>query len=175
MAWATPRTWVTGDDITAARLNQDLRDNPLFLYNAAACRAYNSATQVMGNSSFTALTFDSERKDSSGSMHSTSSNTGRLVAPVAGFYHAGGCITFGASSTATRATLVRVNGLTYVGGLTVLARTDGAGTAVPIHTMYQLAAADYVEIVGYQNSGGSLNSLVDVNNAPEGYLAFAAA
>ena len=34
MAWSTPNTWATNDVPSAAQLNQDLRDNPLALYNA---------------------------------------------------------------------------------------------------------------------------------------------
>jgi hypothetical protein len=31
MAWTTPRTWITGEVVTAAQLNQQLRDNSTFL------------------------------------------------------------------------------------------------------------------------------------------------
>jgi hypothetical protein len=33
MAWVTPHAWVPGEVATAAQLNQDLRDNPLWLYS----------------------------------------------------------------------------------------------------------------------------------------------
>jgi hypothetical protein len=40
--WNTPRTWVTGETVTAAQFNDNLRDNFNFVRNAA--RAYSTAT-----------------------------------------------------------------------------------------------------------------------------------
>lgn len=48
MAWTAPRTWVTGELVTAAMGNQQWRDNELFLYGVRTDeRAYSeSATSV---------------------------------------------------------------------------------------------------------------------------------
>ena len=32
MAWTAPRTWVLGENVSAATMNLHVRDNPLFLY-----------------------------------------------------------------------------------------------------------------------------------------------
>lgn len=48
---------------------------------------------------------------------------------------------------------------------------DGAANdhAVTVSTVYQLAAGDYVELMGLQASGGSLNMLASSAYSPEFY------
>ena len=48
-------------------------------------RTYNSADETIADSTFTTLTFDTNRYDTAG-MHSTSTNTSRLTAPISGVY-----------------------------------------------------------------------------------------
>lgn len=49
MAWSTPRTWVAGDVLTAAQLNQDVRDNSKALKAGAHVMASGVVTQTAGN------------------------------------------------------------------------------------------------------------------------------
>lgn len=44
MAWTTPRTWVTGEVVTAAYFNTNLRDNLNFLVGAAGAEVLTSET-----------------------------------------------------------------------------------------------------------------------------------
>lgn len=45
MAWSDPRTWATNDVATAAMLNQDIRDNTNFLYEAMAGQFFKNESQ----------------------------------------------------------------------------------------------------------------------------------
>lgn len=168
MPFTTPKTWAVSDVLTAADTNTYIRDNVGWLAtDKPRCRARNSAAiSHTSSGNYQALTFNSERVDV-GSMHDTSTNTSRLTVPTGGggFYMIGGTIEFAANSTGRRGIQVRLN------GTTVLARNEaGSQTTdypITISTGYQLAAGDYVELMGLQASGGSLNMLATANYSPE--------
>jgi hypothetical protein len=131
-------------------------------------RVYNDAAIAINNNSTTALTFNSERFDD-GNLHSTSANTGRLTAPVAGLYAIGAHAAFAANSTGTREIHIRLDGTTSL--------AMGAGTAsatregrMSVSTVYRLTAGQYVEVLVYQNSGGSLNVVSTAGYSPEFWM-----
>lgn len=121
-----------------------------------ACRVYNDAAISIPDNTVTLLTFNQERYDTA-NIHSTASNTGRLTAPITGIYDIFGHIAYAANSTGTREILIRLNGATYIA---VHDETGPSATLThqqSISTHWLLNAGDYVELIAYQNSGGSLN------------------
>lgn len=171
MPWTTPKTWSVGDVLTAADLNAYVRDNTKWLgTDKPHCRVRNSANiSHTSTGNYQALTFDTERVDV-GAMHDTSSNTGRLTVPSGGggFYAIGGQIEFASNSTGRRGIQIRLN------GSTVIAREESANLGANDHTctvstVYQLAAGDYVELMGLQASGGNLNMQATSAYSPEFY------
>ncbi len=171
MAFTTPKTWSVADVLTAADLNAYVRDNTKWLAtDKPRCRVRNTANiSHTSSGNYQALTFDTERVDV-GPMHDTGSNTGRLTVPTGGggFYAIGGQIEFASNSTGRRGIQVRLNGTTVI----VREETGNIGSndhAVTVSTVYQLAAGDYVELMGLQASGGSLNMLATGNYSPEFY------
>lgn len=171
MAWTTPKTFAVGDVLTAADLNTYQRDNTRWLgTDKPHCRVRNSTNvshTATGN--YQAVTFDSERVDV-GPMHDTSTNTSRLTVPAGGggLYSAGGLIEFAGNATGRRGIQLRLN------GTTVIARVEAANLGANDHplniaTVYQLAAGDYLELMGYQASGGNLNMQATSAYSPEFY------
>lgn len=169
MAWTAPKTWAVGDVLSASDVNTYVRDNAKWLgTDKPHCRVRNSANISHTTSgAYQALTFNSERVDV-GAMHDTTTNTGRLTVPSGGggFYAIGGCIEFAADSTGRRGIQIRLN------GSTVIARVEFANIgandhAISIATQSQLAAGDYVELMGFQASGGNLNMLATSAYSPE--------
>lgn len=51
MAWATPRTWTTGDVATAAQFNQDMRDNLQYLWGGDGVTLGSGPQYVYGEGS----------------------------------------------------------------------------------------------------------------------------
>jgi hypothetical protein len=144
------------------RISQELRQP------VSQARVYNDANISVANTTLQALTFNSERFDH-GDLHSTSVNTGRLTAPVAGLYMMGGCVQFASNATGVRVVQVRVGGSTVIANVEIVA---GAATTHSLHVSaaYQLAAGDYAELIAYQTSGGSLNVLAQGNYSPEFWM-----
>lgn len=171
MAYTAPKTWVTGEVVDAAGLNTYLRDNDLWVLTDSPCaRAFNSAAFGTATATATNIPLNSERFDNA-SVHSTTSNTSRLTNPVG----AGGKIIFGAqlewqtNATGTRLALVILNGTTLIGGDSTLG-TAGVAAITGAISAYSLAAGDYIEIQGYQDSGGGLNVLLHGNYSPEFWM-----
>ena len=152
----TIQTYNPGDILTAAAIAQ-VRTNQEFFIDPPACSVYNSAVQSIPNATSTALTANSENYDND-SMHSTATNTSRITIQTAGRYLLSGTILYDNNATGARSVTFRKNGTTsYVAtsapniGSTLDMGISGMRTLV-------LAAGDYVECLGYQNSGGALDA-----------------
>ena len=128
-------------------------------------RVYNSASQSLPTGAFTGLTFDSERYDNGG-LHSTTTNTGRLTAQKAGKYAIYGCIKFDPAASGTVGAA-----LWWSGGAMIAVQIFPALTSdslyVAVSTVYHLAAGEYVALLGWNDTGAALNSIVQANAAPE--------
>lgn len=129
-------------------------------------RVYNSGDITIGNSSWTALTFDSERYDTD-TIHSTVANTSRLTATTAGYYLISATARFDFNTTGQRILMI------YLNNTTGIAR-QGIGNADATNrehlnctTVYYLSASDYVEAQVYQDSGGNLDIEQVGNYSPE--------
>jgi hypothetical protein len=130
-------------------------------------RVFNSAAITLTTAVEATLTFDSERFDN-GSLHSTSANTGRLTAPITGLYLIGCHVEIAANAAGARYVAFRVNGATFIGYN--VQPGSAAGNALPLQSLYQLAATDYVEVRAFQNSGGNLNVTQVANATPEFWM-----
>lgn len=171
MAYATPRTWVAGDVLTAAQLNQDVRDNISFLANPPACRIYHNTTQAIADATQTTVTFNSERYDTA-AMHDTGTNPSRITIPVAGLYQVGFVAEF-AAGTDYLALLSRclMDGATIIGQSQVSRHDsgDGISASTSFGFTYKFTAAQYIEARVYQNNGANVarNLLSSANCSPE--------
>lgn len=132
---------------------------------ALGARVFNSTTISVSNNTDTTLTFDSERWDTDG-IHSTSSNTGRLTCVNRGKYLITGSVMFASNATGLRELYIYLNGTTGI-AIQKIPAVSGTDSAVNISTVYDLAVNDYVELVAFQNSGGSLNVQAVGNISPE--------
>lgn len=152
-----PRTWVTGEVVTAAYMNANVRDAVNYLIAPPLCVAKQTSAQSLANATSTAITLDAEDKDSDG-MHSNSVNPSRLTAVTAGWYSAQTTINFAANATGLRLATFYING-SEVGRRTEI--TNGGAvfsTAISTAGTMYLAVGDYLESRAWQNSGGSLNT-----------------
>ena len=120
-------------------------------------RARNSAVQSVANNTLTALTLDTEDYDI-GAMHSTASNTSRMTVPTGGdgLYLIIGKTAFAASATGNRLLRLTKNG-SAIGADVAHEATATIGMQMMISCVEVLAAADYIELVAYQNTGGNLD------------------
>lgn len=156
-----------GDVFTEAMWDDYIKTNVNNLIVPPACRIYNSANLSIATATFTTLTFDSERYDTD-TMHSTSSNTGRITFGTAGIYSIGCLVYWALNTTGIRTLRCMLNGSTALG---YVEWTAGAGTGGGMNLAmdYAFAANDYIEFSVYQTSGGNLNVSAGGNYSPEAW------
>lgn len=160
----TPFHFTAGTVPTAANLNAGIESTLAFLLNPPRCKVYASGAQSIGTASFTALTFDTEEFDTD-AMHSTSSNTSRLVCKTAGIYLLSGSVSWASSASGTRrGARWWLNGSSS--NTQAMVVSGSAGTGLPtVHAptvMVPLAVNDYVELAAYQDTGGSLSTIAGI-------------
>jgi hypothetical protein len=129
--------------------------------NGIRCELRQTAAQSIPNATFTPLTFTTEDVDTRNG-HSTSVNTSRYTAQVAGRYLIAGGFSVDVNGTGSRGVVFAKNGGFIDGTQVMLASSGGlVSTIVPARSKtINLAIGDDVEIYGYQNAGGALNTLV---------------
>lgn len=153
-----PRTWTVGELLTASKLNTDLRDGMNFLLSPPRTLLHKTASQSVNNTTWTVLTWNSEQYDNDGG-HSNSTNNSRYTAQTAGWF------TFTANilwaSSGERGARFLKNGSGNPFGEAVI-----NGYAVHITGWTLLSVNDYVEVMGYQNSGGSLLQAESLDSSP---------
>lgn len=132
-------------------------------------RVFNSVAIGITNAVDTTLTFDSERWDVGG-LHSTSSNTSRLTAPIAGLYSIGAHVSFDAAAGGYRYIYFVINGATIIALDTQPPTGAGTVTELNLTTEYRLAVGDFVEVRAQQNSGGAINVSKLQNRSPEFWM-----
>lgn len=160
MAWTTPRTWVAANQLTAAQLNVDVRDNSTFLRTAHGCRVYSSSATIatLTTATDTVLSFNAEDYDSD-SFHDTVTNPSRITIPAgvgAGTYRLFASVSFANNGTGRRRVHFRKNGTTDIGGYGSAGSASGGPLFIAAYTEVVLASGDYIEVMAYQDSGGNL-------------------
>lgn len=133
-----------------------------------SARVYNSGNLAVASGDATTLTFNTERWDTD-TIHSTSSNTGRLTATTAGKYQITGMVEWAQSGDiGLRRLQIQLNGATIIATQDCENRPPGDTTvACSITTHYNLSATDYVELIATQRAASSLNVLATSNYSPE--------
>lgn len=157
------RTFVSGEVVVAAYFNTNINGPVGFLLAPPILEVEQTANQTLTTATATSITFTSEVVDSSG-MHSTSSNTSRATAVYPGWYDWGAAVGWTANATGVRAAWWAVNGATINRATATIGANAAIVVTVARRKLIFLNVNDYVEIAGYQTSGGNLAT---TNNAPD--------
>ena len=139
------------------------------LFSGAHVNSSATISVPNGGATWTSITFDTEDYDTD-NYHSTSSNTSRLTAVKAGYHAFGGSFSYTSNSTGARFIRLQINGSTLLDSFAGNA-LNGFETPVAVAGQYRLAVGDFVEIQGYQNSGGALTVSV-TNYRPLFWIAY---
>jgi hypothetical protein len=151
-----PRTWTTGEVVTAAFLN-GVRDALNFILTPPLFVGRQTVVQTAANLAWTGVTWDVEDTDTAGG-HSTVTNTSRYTGQYPGWYSIESNIDWAANAAGFRSIAWRTNGGTTFGKTQIptISGVDCAeGTA---GTVFLNGSTDYVETIIFQNSGGNLNT-----------------
>jgi len=154
------RTWSVGEDITASRLNLELRDALDFLLtDHPHCHVSDTTGTTMTNGTSTLVPFDGETYDND-TMHSTVTNNSRVNFTTAGLYEIMARVTITGGTTITTMDLnVRLNSAgSSSGGTSIRTQPWDTGGSLKMAELYfhrPFAAADYIEVFLQQSSGAN--------------------
>jgi hypothetical protein len=125
-----------------------------------AAKSIGGASQAVPHATYSAISFDNEEYDTDG-MHDTVTNNSRITIKTPGLYDIKATVLWQANTVGTRFLYLRKNGSgNSITGAIALASSPTSPayeTAQQISATLLLAAGDYLEVVGYQESGGPLN------------------
>lgn len=121
------------------------------------CRVTASAAQSIGTT-LVAVAFDTEAFDTD-TMHDNVTNNTRITFTTAGYYQVTGTVVTDANAASWAG--IRLNGTTYISKMG--AGNAGASTAngTVVTTIYNFAAADYIEFMGAFGATQNTKSGVD--------------
>ncbi len=128
-------------------------------------RVYNSTSITISNNTNTALTFDTERFDTD-SIHSTTTNPGRLTATTAGKYLIVAMVEWQGNTVGRRSLQIRLNGAAII-GTTLITITGGTTDRQQAMALWDMVATDYVEAMAFQDRGGGLDVNFAADYSPE--------
>jgi len=155
-----------GTPITSALWMSNVYNGLTYLSNPpAATLVQTSAATSLANSTWTPISFDSSTFDNYGG-HSNVTNTSRYTIAQAGKYLITGNVAFAFNAGGDRAAKIMKNGAVLQGPYSLVGASGGHPTSVPTAGfILPCAIGDYLELAGYQNSGGSLNTLISVDQS----------
>lgn len=175
MSWTNPSTWVALATVTAAQLNEQIRDNLTWLKAAMTTSGISSdsalskiksakcgaSVSASGDTTATdttdkTLLWDTEAWDTDG-FHSTSSNTHRITIPsgLDGTYLFTANVAFEANATGDRAVWIEDSGGTVRAKVDVDSPSASERCEVQCVLVYEAAAGDWFAVHVQQNSGGT--------------------
>lgn len=169
MAWTTPRTFSTGEVVTASMMNEQIRDNSTFLHSRPTCVLTRSALQSIPNNTITNVLYTVERVDSD-AFHSTASQTDRITIPAsagAGWYRVYHRIAYFPNSAGDRMSIVQKNGTGEVDRIAVRATANANSTIIGNAKPILLAVGDFLIHQAYQDSGVALDCQFFADRTPE--------
>jgi len=162
LAVPIPYTWSPGDIESAALLNAQIRDSITFLLNKPIATLLQTvSTQTFTTATWTTLTWDATASVDTYGGYNSGTSTSKYVAQVAGTYRVNGLVNLVNNATGLRAARLAKNGTAVQGAQERRAPAPATGTTVPVGWEIPLAVGDYVELLGFQASGGNLATLVD--------------
>jgi hypothetical protein len=131
-----------------------------------AASVYASANQTLTNNTLTVVGFGSEAYDMIGggdntitSFHRTDTNTGRFTFDRAGLAKIEAHLVWDVNATGLRKLIFKKNGTTVLDA-DYRAAITGDNTFNHLTGQFEVVAGDYIEIIGMQTSGGSLDLVV---------------
>jgi len=122
--------------------------------NAPAFYAHMGSTQSVSNNSFAKLQVNTETYDTA-SAYDSATNF-RFTPQVAGYYQVNARLTFPTAASGAAILSIYKNGGEHIrGGQAALNSAQFTGLTVSV-LVYMNGSTDYIELFGFQNSGGSL-------------------
>ena len=135
--------------------------------NMPAFSAYGSAFQSLATTTFTKIQYNTKDFDTASCYDNTTNY--RFTPNVSGYYQVNAIIASAANASGVVNLVIYKNGSAFKAGGYVANSALGGPNLLASALLYLNGSTDYIEIYGYQSSGGSLNV-----GAPNSQFSFSA-
>jgi hypothetical protein len=133
-----------------------------------AFSAYQSTLQSIASSTLTKIQLQIEEFDTNSNFDSTTNY--RFTPTVAGYYQVNGSFAV-TGSAATLLCSIYKNGAEFKRGVQSGAAASSGAQSVISALIYMNGSTDYIELYGFQNSGGALNTAPGIQTYFQAFLA----
>ncbi len=163
-------TAVAGTVLTAATWNTNVRDGVNFFVNPPIFIGRQVLAQSVPNNGWTVIVLDAEDKDPD-NAHSTVTNPARYIPQTPGWYALEYTLPWAANVTGRRGGRLRTNGAESQAGaggrmlVTAASAFDTAVSGAAVLGPFN-GTTDYAEMMGFQDSGGALNTNIANDGVP---------
>ena len=166
--YTAPTSVVAGDAITASLYNTYVGTNVANLIVPPSCRVEKTTQQNISTTSDTIVTWDVEKYDTDG-MVTLSSSTSQITINTPGIYLITAGVAYEANATNRRVIYVTKNGTSYSENIIGDNRASvyEGSAQFQVTTMIELANADVIRMLVYQNSGATLKIPAVLNAAEQ--------
>ena len=158
----TTTKYILGEDVDDALLNLRTQIPIDSLQSPCLVVLYSTVAQTIGTAAWIAINFTSEFLDQpSPGGHSTSTNISRWIPSVAGTYDVYGQVAWNANATGVRGARIMKNGVGIDSAPYFIGPNSGGADLSTPRTggmVTMNGTTDYLELDGYQASGGNLNT-----------------
>jgi hypothetical protein len=146
--------------------------NVALVLNPPEFSGYQAVAQSIGINVWTSLNIDTTNYDNYGG-HSNVTNNNRYTAQVPGWYTVSGVYTAAGNNTGFRAVRIQKNGNPILGhaSYSCTPTVSGIGIITPTKDV-QLNVGDWVEVQGWQNTSGNLNTDIAIDQRPGLWVRF---
>jgi hypothetical protein len=115
-----------------------------------------SGDQTLSNATVTAINFGAEDVDTD-TLHDNVTNNTRITVALTGKYLIGGTLNYATNGTGVRQLRLHLNGSGTPIRISAIGAITGDNSRPATVWLVSLTAADYIELHGYQDSGGNLD------------------
>jgi hypothetical protein len=158
------RTWVAGEVVTAAYMNANVRDAGNFFITPPSAYIYQNTPQAaLVTATLTLITWDTAAYQAvDTSVWSAGTNPSRWTPATPGYYSFVASLLWATNAAGSRNLMVRKNAAGASGGGTLVQQDSAFASSANGHnslvvtTVQMNGTTDYLEVFGYQNSGGNL-------------------
>ena len=138
---------------------------PAWVKQDIGARAYHDAAQSIAHNVATTIALNQDRFDTD-TIHDPDTNNSRLTATTAGKYVICGNVSIGSHATGRRQLGIMINGGSTI-ALSEVGTNQNSIHHMSVATIYELAAADYVEMTVWQTSGAARDVQANGYFSPE--------
>lgn len=161
MAWTSPPTFVTGNVLTAAQMNTNVRDNTNFLHSPPGCLATRATAFSVATGTLTVVPFNGTDMYDTDSMHDPSGAPNDIVINTSGVYLVTASIFWAGNGTGARWMDIIQSGAganIELAGAHDSGPTSGIASAQSVAVPYKFTtSANPINVAVNQTSGGALS------------------